>query len=228
MIILEVCCGNLASVHAAVEGGAPRVELCSALELDGLTPLWEDLTQARRQYPSLKIHALIRPRAGDFCYSQKETDIIADQILQALDLGADGIVTGALTKEGDIDLKVMEKLMKVAVNVTFHRAFDVCRSTKEALEEIIGLGCSRILTSGQAPTAPQGTALLKELQEQAAGRIIIMPGCGVSPENCAGIIKATGCKEIHASASEERDGVKVTSAAKVAGILRELGYLAKA
>ena len=103
MNLLEVCCGNLDSVRAAVEGGAPRIELCSALELDGLTPAREDLKAARSLFPDLTIHVLIRPRAGDFCYSPKEVDLMSRQIETALDFGADGIVIGCLTRSGDVD-----------------------------------------------------------------------------------------------------------------------------
>lgn len=216
---LEVCCGNIESVHAAVQGGAPRIELCSHLEMDGLTPAWEDLKTARTLYPQLTIHVLIRPRGGNFCYSPAEVRQMAGEIATALQLGADGIVVGALTAEGDVDLSAMQQLM--APNVTFHRAFDHCRSPFQALEEIIGLGCHRILTSGQAATALEGATLIRALREQAAGRILLLPGGGVSPENARQIIQLTGCMELHASASiKKADDTKVTSAPKVAAILK--------
>lgn len=216
---LEVCCGNIESVHAAVQGGAPRIELCSHLEMDGLTPAWEDLKTARTLYPQLTIHVLIRPRGGNFCYSPAEVRQMAGEIATALELGADGIVVGALTAEGDVDLSAMQQLM--APNVTFHRAFDHCRNPFQALEEIIGLGCRRILTSGQAATALEGATLIRALREQAAGRILLLPGGGVSPENARQIIQFTGCTELHASASiKKADDTKVTSAPKVAAILK--------
>ncbi len=129
-MILEVCCGNLESVHEAVKGGAPRVELCSRLELDGLTPLWEELREARSLYPALKIHVLIRPREGDFCYCPEEVAQMEADIETALQLGADGIVIGALTEKGDVDVDVMQELVSLVggrASLTFHRAFDVCR-----------------------------------------------------------------------------------------------------
>ena len=247
-MILEACCGNLESVHAAVTGGAPRIELCSALEADGLTPSWEVLEEARRLYPSLLIHVLIRSRAGDFCYCAEEVSEMAAQIEKALELGADGIVVGALTPSGEVDRYAIQAWMKVVEDwllakgfeaggchscmdayffqglikrpsVTFHRAFDACRDPFRALEDLIGLGCDRILTSGQAATALDGVALLKELQVRAAGRIGILPGGGVSPENARTLLDATGCTELHASASVMKEGCKVTSAALVSAIL---------
>ena len=244
---LEVCCGNLESVHAAVTGGAPRIELCRDLEQDGLTPSREVLQEVRRLYPSLKIHVLIRSRAGDFCYTPEDVATMAAQIEEALELGADGIVIGALTQKGDVDIQAMQAWMKVVEDwmlakgfeaggchscmdayffqglvkrpsVTFHRAFDRCRDPFRAMEEIIGLGCDRILTSGQATTALEGAALLKELRLKAAGRIGILPGGGITPENARAILEATGCTELHASASIKKEGCKVTSAALVSAI----------
>ena len=222
MKLLEVCCGNLDSVHAAVKGGAPRIELCSALELDGLTPSWEDLRTARALYPHLTIHVLIRPRPGDFCYSPAELQQMAADIRTALSLGADGIVIGCLTPEGDVDIPAMQVLMADARNVTFHRAFDVCRRPFDALEAIIGLGCRRLLTSGQAPTVAEGTDMVRALRERAAGRIGLLPGCGVTPRNARRILELTGCTEIHASASHTVNGRKVTSSRTVAAILRQI------
>ena len=252
MALLEVCCGSLESVDAAVAGGARRIELCSALEVDGLTPPEDWLKAVKNRYPSLIVHVLIRPRAGDFVYSPEEVDMMAGQIEQALEAGADGIVIGALTATRDVDEAAMERLMKVVeegnlarelagsdlchssndhhffpgpaktATVTFHRAFDVCRRPFDAMEKMIGLGCSRILTSGQGPTVVEGSDMLRELRNRAEGRIIILPGGGVTPENAARILSRTGCTEIHASASETIDGKKITSAARVAAILQAI------
>ena len=223
--LLEVCCGNLDSVRAAVEGGAPRVELCRALELDGLTPAPEDLREARRLFPELTIHVLIRPRAGDFCYTPREVEAMSGDIEAALDCGADGVVIGCLTPAGDVDVPAMRVLMEAADGrpVTFHRAFDLCREPFSALEDIIGLGCRRILTSGQAPTVAEGTELIRELRHHADGRIGLLPGCGVTPENARRILELTGCDEIHASASVAgADGRRVTSAQTVDTILNTI------
>ena len=246
---LEVCCGNLESVHAAVRGGAPRIELCSRLDVDGLTPPWEDLQAARRLYPQLLIEVLIRPREGNFCYSAGEVEQMCASVESAFTYGADGVVFGCLTPEGDVDLPAMRQLME-CVNacalarslassgchgasdscffaradrepeVCFHRAFDHCRWPFDALEDIIGLGCTRILTSGKAPTAAEGTDMLRELRERARGRIGILPGGGVTPANAYRIVQLTGCTQIHASASERQpDGSRVTSERLVREIL---------
>ena len=224
MALLEVCCGNPGSVDAAVAGGARRIELCASLELDGLTPPVSWLREAKAKYPALRIHILIRSRAGDFVYTPEEVDTMVLQTEEAQKAGADGIVIGALTPAGDIDLPAMERLVSAAGNasITFHRAFDVCRAPFEALEQIIGLGCDRILTSGQATSALLGANLLRELRKRADGRIGILAGGGVTPENAAQIIAGTGCTEIHASASEIIDGEKKTSTAKVEAILKAI------
>ncbi|MBR0286425.1 MAG: copper homeostasis protein CutC [Bacteroidales bacterium] len=217
-MLLEVCCGNLDSVKAAVEGGAPRVELCSRLDLDGLTPLWDELREARRLFPTLKIHALIRPRDGDFCYCPEEMAQIAADIQTALDLGADGIVVGALTEKGDVDREALESILPKGPALTFHRAFDVCRRPFEALKVIEELGFHRILTSGQAPSAQEGTDLLRELQARTP--LTILPGGGINAFNARRILELTGCRELHASASTLRpDGRKVSDAKKIAAIL---------
>ena len=252
MALLEVCCGNLESVDAAVAGGARRIELCSALEVDGLTPPVEWIREVRKRYPSLIVHVLVRSRAGDFVYTEEEVETMAAQVEEALEAGADGIVIGCLTAGGNVDLPAMERLVRTVesynlaaelmrsdlchaandshffpgpskrVSITFHRAFDVCKRPFDALEQIIALGCDRLLTSGQGPTVVEGSDMLRELRKRAAGRIIILPGGGVTPKNAGRILAMTGCTEIHASASETLDGKKVTSAAKVAAILNSI------
>ena len=252
MALLEVCCGNQESVDAAVAGGARRIELCSALELDGLTPPVEWIREVRKRYPSLIVHVLVRSRAGDFVYTPEEVETMAMQVEEALEAGADGIVIGCLTAGGDVDVPAMERLVRTVesynlaaelllsdlchaandshffpgpskrASITFHRAFDVCKRPFDALEQIIALGCDRILTSGQGPTVVEGSDMLRELQKRAEGRIIILPGGGVTPQNAGRILAMTGCTEIHASASETLDGKKVTSAAKVAAILNSI------
>lgn len=219
--ILEVCTGNMASVIAAAQGGAERIELCSALALGGVTPTIGMMKWIRQQYPELKIQVLIRSREGNFVYDKADLEAMLEDIRQSLPY-ADGIVCGALTAEGDIDTKALKLMMEATENkpLTFHRAFDRCRNPKQALEQIIDAGCARILTSGQQPSAEQGIPLLRELVQQAADRIIIMPGGGVTTKNARLIINQTGCKEIHGSFSA---GSGVTSAADVKYVLSTIG-----
>ena len=222
---LEVCAASMRSVEAAAQGGAERIELCSALSLDGLTPSMGMIRLVKERFPQLTLHVLIRPREGNFVYNELELSTMESDILLCKEAGADSVVVGALTPEGDIDLAAMRRLMQAAdgLPVTFHRAFDICRQPEEALEQIISLGCRRILTSGQAATAEQGIALLHRLNQLSAGRIIIMPGGGVNAANAPTILQQTGCTEIHASASSlQPDGLKDTDPEKVAAILTAL------
>lgn len=196
---LEVCCGDLQSVRAAIEGGAHRVELCEALELDGLTPSEAMMESAIGT--GIPVQVLIRVREGDFVYNKDEICKMRNDIRLARKLGAAGVVIGALMPDGSIDEEAIRCMMDEAegLSVTFHRAFDVCHEPEEALEKIISLGCHRLLTSGQATTAELGIPMLKKLVEQADGRIIIMPGAGVNPQNASRILEETGALEIHGS-----------------------------
>ena len=178
------------------------------------------MRQVRLQYPRLKVHVLIRPREGDFVYTPGEVRQMEYDISEALPY-TDGIVVGALTSEGDIDLPVMEVLVKAAKGrpVTFHRAFDVCRDPVVALEQIISLGCRRLLSSGQAATAEQGISVLRRLSDLAGDRLIVMPGGGVNPVNAGRILTQTATTEIHGSCSGT-DGI--TSTGKVSQVLAAL------
>lgn len=201
MAILEICAGSVESAIAARDGGAQRIELCAALEVGGVTPSAGLIAEARK-VNGLTLNVIIRPRGGDFLYNEYEVACMEKDIRTCRSLGVDGIVIGALTAEGDIDSAACQRLINAAegMSVTFHRAFDMCRNPQKALEELIALGCHRVLTSGQAATAQTGIPLLKELVKQADNRIIIMPGCGVNSNNAAKILQATGANEIHASA----------------------------
>ena len=198
---IEICANSVESAVKAQEGGAYRVELCAGIPEGGTTPSFGDIRMARQLLQNTKLHVIIRPRGGDFLYSPLELEIMLHDIKVARQLGADGVVFGCLTAEGDIDIPAMKMLMNAVgdMSVTFHRAFDMCKNPQEALEQIIALGCSRILTSGQEPNAVKGIPLLKELVKQADGRIIIMPGCGVNPSNILHIAEETGACEFHFS-----------------------------
>lgn len=204
MYQFEICTNSVESCLAAQEGGAHRVELCAGIPEGGTTPSYGEITIAREMLTHTRLHVIIRPRGGDFLYSSIEVRTMLQDIEIAKNLGVDGVVFGCLTPEGDIDLPVMARLMKASqgLSVTFHRAFDVCRNPKKALEEIIKLGCNRILTSGQQPNAELGIPLLQELNEQAAGRITLLAGCGVNESNIAKIAFETNIHEFHFSARE--------------------------
>jgi copper homeostasis protein len=198
---IEICANSVASCIEAQKGGAYRVELCAAIPEGGTTPSYGDMAIAR-ELLSIKLNVIIRPRSGDFLYSDLEQKTMLKDIEAARTIGVDGIVIGCLTPQGDVDMARNRELIEAAgdMSVTFHRAFDMCRDPFESLEKIIELGCSRILTSGQQPKAEQGIPLLKKLVEQAGNRIIIMPGSGITDQNIAKIASETGVRELHLSA----------------------------
>lgn len=200
----EICTNSVESCIAAQEGGASRVELCAGIPEGGTTPSYGEIATAREVLTHTKLHVIIRPRGGDFLYSPVEIKTMLKDIEIARRLGADGVVFGCLTADGEIDISVMQQLMAASkgLSVTFHRAFDVCRNPHKALEQLIELGCDRILTSGQQANAEAGIPLLKELQQEAAGRIILLAGCGVNENNIRRIAEETGIGEFHFSARE--------------------------
>ncbi len=202
-VTLEVCTENVAGVLAAEVAGAHRGELCSSLTEGGVTPslgLFQQV-QARSRLP---IHVLVRPRAGDFCYTDLELAVMLDDLALFKDAGADGFVFGALHEDGTLALPQLEKLMAAAGNVpvTFHRAFDVCREPLEVLERLVALGVTRLLTSGGQPDALAGAPLIRRVTERAAGRLTVMAGGGVRPHNAAQLIRETGVTELHVSARQ--------------------------
>ena len=200
-MILEIAANSVASALAAQEGGAGRVELCSALELGGLTPSYAQIALAREKL-TIPLYVLIRPRAGDFLYSDFECETMRRDIEACVRAGCDGVVLGALDADGHIDLPRCRSLMAAAASmgVTFHRAFDLTRDPLSALEDVIALGCERVLTSGGQATAIEGAGLICQLVELAAGRIAVMPGAGVNAANIGELIALTGASEFHASA----------------------------
>ena len=204
-ILIEVCANSAASCVEAARGGAARVELCAALPEGGTTPSLGEVAAARKAAPELKLHVLIRPRAGDFCYSELELQTMEADIEYVKAAGADGVVFGCLRPDGTLDTEANARLLRAAagLSTTFHRAFDVCVDPRAALEELIAAGFDRVLTSGAASTALDGADLLAELVRQAAGRIAVMPGCGVNENNAAELAQRTGAVEFHSSAREE-------------------------
>ena len=200
----EICANGVESCVAAQEGGADRVELCAAIPEGGTTPSYGEIQVARRLLTQTRLHVIIRPRGGNFVYTELEAERMLADIGICRKLGVDGVVFGCLTEEGDVDVPLCQRLMDAAkgMSVTFHRAFDRARNPQEALKDIISLGCDRILTSGQKPTAEEGIPLLKELNVLAEGRIILLAGSGVNEENIQRIQHETGIREFHFSARE--------------------------
>lgn len=197
----EACCTSVDAVRAAARTGARRVELCERLEVGGVTPS-EALLREVLSVSPLPVHVLVRPREGDFVYSGREAAQMLESIRLVRSLGAAGMVVGALTPAGAVDVPLMRRLMAeggTALSVTFHRAFDVCADPFAALEDIIALGCDRLLTSGHAPDACIGRTMIGELVRRAAGRIIVMAGCGVRPGNIDAIAQASLAPEYHSS-----------------------------
>ena len=203
MYRFEICANSVASCIAAQEGGADRVELCAGIPEGGTTPSYGMICKARESI-SIGLNVIIRPRGGDFLYTRDELEEMLHDIRIAKELGADGLVFGCLRPDGSVDMEAMKPLMEAAGDtpVTFHRAFDHTSDPFKALEDIISLGCARILTSGCRPTALEGAGLLAQLVEKAEDRIIIMPGCGVNESNIAEIARLSGAREFHFSARE--------------------------
>ncbi len=194
----EICAVNIQSAIAAERAGAHRIELCSALEVGGLTPS-QGLIRAAVHQLTIPVNVLIRPREGHFCYSENELDIMLDDIRFCHEAGVNGVVVGALTADNQLDLPKMAAMKKMAADMEIicHRAFDFTAEPSAALEQLIKLGYKRVLSSGQSPSACEGRFLLKKIMEQAAGRISVMPGAGISAENIREIAVATGAEEFH-------------------------------
>jgi copper homeostasis protein len=201
MIRIEICANSLSSALIAQQAGAYRVEFCDNLREGGTTPSFGQIALARKLL-NIKLYPIIRPRGGDFLYSDLEFDIMKADIEQCTQLGCDGVVFGILTPDGRVDKERCLELKAAAgdIGLTFHRAFDRCRNAFEALEDIIDLGFERILTSGLEDNALKGASLLSQLVAQAKGRISIMPGAGVRPENLKELIDLTGAQEYHTTA----------------------------
>jgi len=198
--IIEIATSDFVTTKAAVEGGADRIELCANLAEGGTTPSYGHIRQCREAFDVL-IYPIIRPRGGDFLFTDEEFSIMLHDVQLCKQLNCDGVVVGALNTDGSIDIKRTAQLVEAAypLGVTFHRAFDRCSNPFEAMELLIRIGCERILTSGQKPTAPDAVEMIDQLNREADDRIIIMPGSGVRKENIKMIAEKTGCTEFHSS-----------------------------
>ncbi len=201
-VVIEVCVDSVASSVAAERGGAARVELCSNLVEGGVTPS-AGLIEAVRARISIGLHVIIRPRGGDFCYLPEEFEIMQKDIALAKKLGADGIVFGVLDTNGHIDVTRTRELIDCArpMQVTFHRAFDMCADLVRGLDDVCATGADRLLTSGGEQDCLLGTDTLARLVSDARGRITIMACGGIRPGNVAEILERTGVSEIHVGLS---------------------------
>jgi len=200
---VEICANSVQSAVAAQEGGAHRIELCCNLKEGGLTPSAGTI-QLARKWVAIEIFVLIRPRVGDFCYSDIEIETMLKDIFFCKENEADGVVLGVLQKDNQIDMENMALLIQAArpMQVTFHRAFDVLSNPMEGLEQLVELGVDRVLTSGQAASAIAGQSLIKNLVQQARERIIILPGGGLNPNNISKFVQHTEASEVHLSAKQ--------------------------
>lgn len=198
--LIEIATTDFITVKAAVEGGADRIELCTALSEGGLTPSYGLIKKCREKF-DVTLFPIIRPRGGDFLYTDAEFEIMKTDVEWCKQAGCDGVVVGFLEKDGSIDTNKTKAIVELAypMEVTFHRAFDRCSNPFEALEQIIEAGCQRILTSGQQQKAFDGAELIRQLIAAADNRIIILPGSGVRPDNIRELAEATGAVEFHAS-----------------------------
>ena len=201
-MILEICANSYQSAVNAEIAGAHRIELCSEISVGGTTPSYGLLKKVTHSL-SIPVQVLIRPRSGDFLYSNAEFDIMKENILQCKELGCAGIVSGVLCADNTIDIKRNRELIELSkpMSFTFHRAFDVVPKPKESLLQLINLGANRLLSSGQKEKAEDGIDLLSELQKMAQNKLIILPGSGINPLNSS-LFKTAGFTEIHSSASK--------------------------
>jgi copper homeostasis protein len=215
-IKIEVCTFSLESCLAAEKGGANRIELCGSMYEGGTTPS-AGLIQIAKQRVSIEIHAMIRPRGGDFCYSDDEISVMQADIRIAKELGCEGIVLGILQSNGQVNIGQTKALVALAkpMRVTFHRAIDMTPNYSKALEDIIEIGCDRILTSGQKNTAIEGIEYIKNLVKQAKGRIEIMAGSGVNADNVQMLLH-TGVNALHLTGKSIRNSEMVYRKERIA------------
>ena len=206
--ILEICIDSVAGCDAAIAGGADRIELCGALSVGGLTPPPGLVALAidRARAAGMRVHAMVRPRAGDFAYDARELDTAIADARALIAAGVDGLVFGAVRDgviDGDATLRWLEavRALRADIDLTLHRAVDLLVDPVAAIESAVALGFHRILTSGGATRAGEGAAVIGAMREQAAGRIVVMPGSGVRPDNVTDLLARTGAAEVHASAS---------------------------
>ena len=197
---LEICVDSYESLLTAKKAGADRIELCSALNIGGLTPSF-GLMKKAKELKDIEIFVMIRPRSGDFLYSNEDYEIMKEDIIKAKEMGFEGMVLGFLKADGSIDLERMKEAIELAkpMEVCLHRAFDNCKDPEKYMDSLIEMGVMRILTSGQKNTVLEGADLIKNLQKKYGDKITIMPGSGITSSNLQRAIDSTGCKKFHMS-----------------------------
>jgi copper homeostasis protein len=222
-ITVEVCANSIESALAGQSGGAVRIELCDNLAEGGVTPSLEEIREARKAL-NIQLYVIIRPRGGDFVYDDAEFERMKQNIRLCGEAGCDGIVIGMLTPQGNVDTRRCAELIRIArtfsMGVTFHRAFDGCSDQFQSLDDIIHLGCNRILTSGGKNSAPEGAPVIKQLMDRAAGRISIMPGAGITVSTIAELVRITGLKEFHGTFQSNYAGKWFTDVNKVKEVIK--------
>ncbi len=206
---IEICANGFESAKAAQDGGAGRIELCTELSVGGLTPRKEIIKKVLEEL-DISTHVLIRPRSGDFVYSQKELTQMLDSIAFCKKIGCQGIVSGALTANNDLNIEIIRKLMVASegMEFTFHRAFDICKEPLQAFENLKQLGITRLLSSGQQAKAIDGIILLKKLKALSEAKIQIMPGSGITKENAINF-KNANFEAIHFSGIKKKNNAEI-------------------
>jgi copper homeostasis protein len=223
-VLIEACVETVAGALAAEEGGAGRVELCADLEVGGLTPPVALVAECIRRL-SIPVFVLVRPRGGAFVLDPDATRESLEQVARMKDIGASGIVAGALSPAGSVDLRALGALVSAAapLPLTFHRAFDEIADQTAALESLIELGVGRVLTSGGAATATEGAGRLRLLHALAAGRIGILVAGGIRVHNVAALVQSTGVSEVHSRTAEDAEQVRALVTAARAGVSQSDG-----
>jgi len=209
-ILVEICCGSLEDAMEAEQGGADRVELCSALFLGGLTPSLGTIVEAKTRL-KIPVVVMIRPRGGGFRYTQPEMAVMERDTMLACEQGADGIVFGVLNADGTIDEERCRRIRNLIGDrqAVFHRAFDVTPDPFRAMDQLVEMGFTRILTSGQEDTVPEGVSLIKRLIEYAGDRIEVLPGGGIKLTSLRQVVEATGSKQVHLTAFKTQSDTSV-------------------
>lgn len=213
---IEICASTIQSAVNAKAGGATRIEICDNLEGGGTTPSYATIEYCIKEL-GLETNVLVRPRAGDFYYSEEEFAVICKDVEMCKQLGANSVVVGFLKESGELDAERLEKVVNIAspMKVVCHRAFDACVNKEEAIEQIVNAGCSKVLTSGGAPTSEEGIDGLANIVKQVNGRIGVISASGVNTENVAKIVKGSGVKEVHSPCKVLIDNYSLTSVKEV-------------